>query len=459
MAQQKIDREAPRKNGWLAVTVVIAGRPRTFAPGPWLCGVLAIGLPALATWYLGATLYLVFHDQLLASLIARQTDTQYAYEDRIAGLSTQLERETSRSLVNRHMLETTVSALEERSMRLAARAALLDRLVVRNASASLPAPSPVTKDRAPLAMSRNPLLGPATTASLPDEVRASSAGEPMRPPAVPASDAPMLRLTDDPNDSAPSSSSQSSRSDKRASLDEPGTSIAARTETVAATLLSIEQDQAHTIAGLREPTLKAVARLRVALMDSGLPAGVIPAAARASSVGGPFVPLPASTLTFEQNAAFLQDAMLQADRLTALAGTIPLRQPLPGSLEVTSTFGPRVDPFLGRPAMHTGIDFREPYGESVHATAAGTVAIAASEGGYGTMVEVDHGNGLSTRYAHLSSASVRPGQRIEIGAVVGRVGSSGRATGPHLHYETRINGEAVDPARFLKVGARLFADN
>ena len=454
MAKQKIDREAPCKSGWLAVTVVITGRPRTFAPGPWLCGVVAIGLPALATWYLGATLYLVFHDQLLASLIARQTDTQYAYEDRIAGLSTQLERETSRSLVDRHMLETTVSALEERSTRLAARATLLDRLVARNAQTSLPA-APVAKERAPLATARNPLLGPATTASLPDQVRAYSAGEPL---PAPASDAPLLRLGDgDSNDSVPSSPSP--RSDKRASLMEPGSSMAARTETVAATLSAIEQGEARTIASLREPTLKAIARLRVALMDSGLPAGVIPAAARASGVGGPFVPLPARSLPFEQEAALLQDAMLQADRLTALADKIPLRQPLPGAPEVTSTFGPRADPFLGRPAMHTGIDFREPYGESVHATAAGTVVIAASEGGYGTMVEVDHGNGLSTRYAHLSSVSVMPGQRIETGAVVGRVGSSGRATGPHLHYETRINGEAVDPARFLKVGARLFAEN
>ena len=179
----------------------------------------------------------------------------------------------------------------------------------------------------------------------------------------------------------------------------------------------------------------------------------------ASDLGGPFVPLPAGTLTFEQDAALLQDAVLQADRLNALADKVPLRKPLPGNLDVTSTFGPRLDPFIGRPEMHTGIDFREPYGEPVHATAGGTVTVAASEGGYGTMVEVDHGNGLATRYAHLSSTSVVPGQKIETGTVVGRVGSSGRATGPHLHYETRINGDAVDPTRFLKAGARLFADD
>ncbi|WP_158806967.1 M23 family metallopeptidase [Beijerinckia sp. L45] len=454
MAQQKIS-ASPCRSGWLAVTVVISGRPRTFAPGPWLGAALAIGLPALAAWYLGATLYLVFHDQLLASLIARQTDTQYAYEDRIAGLSTQLDRETSRSLVDRHTLETTVSMLEERSTRLAARATLLDRLVARNAPVQGALAAPVAKVRPTITMSRNPLLGTDIT-GLPDGVRAYSPAEPARATPMPAPDTPALRLRGETNDTS-GLPLQSPNAGKRASLDEAP--MAARTETVATTLTTIEQSQAHAIAALREPTLKTIAKLRTALMEVGLPAGVIPASARTTDAGGPFVPLPEGALTFEQDAALLQDAVFQADRLTALADTVPLRKPLSGPLEVTSTFGPRIDPFLGRPAMHTGIDFREPSGESVHATAGGTVTIAASEGGYGTMVEVDHGNGLSTRYAHLSSTSVVPGQKIETGAIVGRVGSSGRATGPHLHYETRINGEAVDPTRFLKAGARLFAED
>ncbi|HTJ01527.1 MAG TPA: M23 family metallopeptidase, partial [Methylovirgula sp.] len=82
-------------------------------------------------------------------------------------------------------------------------------------------------------------------------------------------------------------------------------------------------------------------------------------------------------------------------------------------------------------------------------------SFAGSDGGYGNMVEVDHGNGLRTRYAHLSSISVRQGEKVEIGEVVGHIGETGRATGPHLHYETRINGEPVDPARFLRAGMRL----
>jgi murein DD-endopeptidase MepM/ murein hydrolase activator NlpD len=114
-----------------------------------------------------------------------------------------------------------------------------------------------------------------------------------------------------------------------------------------------------------------------------------------------------------------------------------------------------MDPFLHVAAMHTGIDFRGDAGEAIHATAAGTVTNASWSGGYGKMVEVDHGNGLATRYGHLSEIDVSVGDTIHIGQVVGRMGSTGRSTGPHLHYETRIDGEAVDPQKFLNAGARL----
>jgi murein DD-endopeptidase MepM/ murein hydrolase activator NlpD len=95
-------------------------------------------------------------------------------------------------------------------------------------------------------------------------------------------------------------------------------------------------------------------------------------------------------------------------------------------------------------------------GEPIHATAAGIVTIAGWSGGYGRMVEVDHGNGLATRYGHLSAIDVSVGQKIQIGQVVGKLGSTGRSTGPHLHYETRVDGEAVNPQKFLDAGDRIF---
>jgi len=106
--------------------------------------------------------------------------------------------------------------------------------------------------------------------------------------------------------------------------------------------------------------------------------------------------------------------------------------------------------------MHTGIDFRGDVGVPIRATASGTVTVAGWSGGYGKMVEIDHGNGLLTRYGHLSEIDVDVGDIVRSGAIVGKLGSTGRSTGPHLHYEVRVKGEAVDPQKFLDAGERLF---
>ena len=147
-----------------------------------------------------------------------------------------------------------------------------------------------------------------------------------------------------------------------------------------------------------------------------------------------------------------------ADRLKALMPFMPLRTPLLGDASVTSPFGYRRDPFLGLLALHSGVDLAQGYGAEIRATGAGRVAHAGPAAGYGIMVEIDHGNGLTTRYAHMSEALVEQGQEIAKGAVVGRMGSSGRATGPHLHYEVRVDGEPVDPERYLRAGAELTAE-
>jgi len=129
--------------------------------------------------------------------------------------------------------------------------------------------------------------------------------------------------------------------------------------------------------------------------------------------------------------------------------------PLAGEPGLTSSFGYRVDPFLGRLALHPGVDLAEAYGAEIHAAAAGRVVHAGPAGGYGIMVEIDHGNGLATRYAHMSEALVEEGEAVDKGAVLGRLGSTGRSTGPHLHYEVRVDGEPVDPERFLRAGADM----
>ncbi len=148
-------------------------------------------------------------------------------------------------------------------------------------------------------------------------------------------------------------------------------------------------------------------------------------------------------------------ARAQVDRLTRTLSSVPVRKPVSGDLDLSSGFGVRIDPFTRSPAMHTGLDFQGDTGDPVRATANGTVTAAGWSGGYGKMVEVDHGNGFATRYGHLSAIDVQVGQSVKIGQAIGRLGSTGRSTGPHLHYETRVRGEAVDPLKFLRAGQKL----
>jgi len=149
------------------------------------------------------------------------------------------------------------------------------------------------------------------------------------------------------------------------------------------------------------------------------------------ALGGPFVP-----------------ARRAASRLRRVVAGLPLGSPL-AVTRVTSGFGRRVDPINHRHAAHEGIDLAAAARTPVHATAAGRVVFAGRRGGYGRMVEVDHGYGVHTRYAHLARILVRPGQRVALRQGIGLVGSSGRTTGPHLHYEIRVDGIARNPARFL----------
>lgn len=175
-------------------------------------------------------------------------------------------------------------------------------------------------------------------------------------------------------------------------------------------------------------------------------------------IGGPFVPVKPPSKdadTFDRQLYRISITRAQIDRLNRTLSLVPYRKPVLGEVEFSSGFGVRTDPFLGRPAMHTGLDFRASMGDPVRATANGRVESAGWSGGYGRMIEIDHGNGLATRYGHLSDIKVKVGDIIKIGQIIGAVGSTGRSTGPHLHYETRIDGDAVDPQKFLRAGVRL----
>ncbi len=132
-------------------------------------------------------------------------------------------------------------------------------------------------------------------------------------------------------------------------------------------------------------------------------------------------------------------------RMAAAPTMWPVEGPVSGS------FGERIDPFNGEGAFHTGVDISTAYGQAVIAPADGVVTFAADSGGYGRLVILEHGQGISTRYGHLASFAVAIGQSVRRGDVIGYVGRSGRATGPHLHYEVRIQGVPVNPHKYLRI--------
>jgi len=144
------------------------------------------------------------------------------------------------------------------------------------------------------------------------------------------------------------------------------------------------------------------------------------------------------------------------DTLEQAAIAIPSLQPI-DNVKLSSNFGVRSDPFRGTAAMHAGIDLPGPIGTPVYATADGIVGRAQRAGGYGNLVELNHGKGIQTRYGHLSRILVNPNSRVRRGQLIGLMGSTGRSTGSHLHYEVRIDGAAVNPIPYLQAGDQLLA--
>jgi murein DD-endopeptidase MepM/ murein hydrolase activator NlpD len=152
---------------------------------------------------------------------------------------------------------------------------------------------------------------------------------------------------------------------------------------------------------------------------------------------------------------------LSLARMDALErGLAGIPQTLPASLDyISSGFGYRADPFTGGAAFHAGLDFKGPIGAPIYSAAAGRVSFAGVQQGYGNVIEVDHGNGLMTRYAHMSGFRARVGQAVEAGQVIGLIGNTGRSTGPHLHFEVRINDRVVNPRPFLEAAAHVQQEN
>ncbi|MBI1243678.1 MAG: peptidoglycan DD-metalloendopeptidase family protein [Alphaproteobacteria bacterium] len=226
-----------------------------------------------------------------------------------------------------------------------------------------------------------------------------------------------------------------------------------------ASLREVDRDAARAqdaalaeITGSTRAQIDAIARV---LRTAGLqPERVLGSKGR--NAGGPFV-VPANERATSDPSLLLASLGSDLERLRDMRAAIrrlPLRAPL-DEFNVMSPFGMRRDPFNGQLAMHSGIDLSAPSRTPVLATAAGKVVTAGWSGEYGNLVEIEHDFGLSTRYGHLTRIDVRVGQRIERRQSIGLLGSTGRSTGPHVHYEVLVDGRPVDPIRFLEAARNV----
>ncbi|WP_339913845.1 peptidoglycan DD-metalloendopeptidase family protein [uncultured Brevundimonas sp.] len=232
------------------------------------------------------------------------------------------------------------------------------------------------------------------------------------------------------------------------------------TQTPLRRILAVRLDQERLIARAEAVAQTRAERLRLAFRLAGLN----PAAYSASGpgLGGPLVEASdpkALAAVLDVDEAFAVRIRHAADnlsdmrRLADAAEGLPFRRPT--QARTTSSFGVRFDPFNHHPALHQGQDFAAPLNTPIYATAPGTVSFVGVRSGYGNTVEIDHGRGFKTRFAHLNSTAVRPGQQIALGQRIGAMGTTGRSTGVHLHYEVWMNGRPQNPARFMKAGDQL----
>ena len=378
------------------------GRVRQFSVKPitWIIGSSLFSIFIIG--YFAATAYLFLRDDLLGAVSTHQIGMRHSYEERIANLRTQLERITSRQFLDQKTINVKLGRLLTQQQNLTDQNEQFKKLYQQTISMGFIA----QKDS-------------LTSIELP------------------------IKHHETPKNSTQKLSGYNAdQSPKRL--------IGNAQRTTAQIQLAQKKRAAHLLSMLDKKNRKVLDifdqlghSLRLSATGDR----------QQNQIGGPFI-LP-NRLDILSDHMIALDYSLELSKKIVLHGQgIPLKHPLPGH-KVSSPFGRRIDPFLKRIAVHNGIDFQAAMGTEIYSTARGIVRFAGRKGGYGLMVEIEHINGLKTRYAHLSRMSVDVGQKISAGKMIGLVGSTGRSTGAHLHYEVLKHGKATNPTPYFQAGQKL----
>jgi murein DD-endopeptidase MepM/ murein hydrolase activator NlpD len=444
------------------------GRVQFFTFGPSLQATLAGLTLIFLGWVAFATVNVIFKDRIIAAKDHRYQQMQQAYEGRVADLQISYDELNGALVGAEDRFKATADALAAKQNAIAG---FLGRASQAQAAVGLRAPSSL-------------LPAPETAGAA--DADAAYAGQ-----SFSADDAGSSQITVMPGPAAPQP--RTAKPVKSSLLDRAWARVAALAADVSnrihgparahattastyaqhpalkalheqtARLEHIGRDETQLMARTEVALVVGVNNLRSVMRRTGInPDSFARKIAANEGVGGPEVSFdqvridgisdPHFTRAYLSASAVLD----QLNGLSAALNHVPLSMPVSaGSFDKSSGFGARVDPFTGRYAFHPGIDFAGPWGSQVRATAPGKVTFAGYRGGYGNMVEVDHGMGIHTRYGHLSSIGVRVGASVPKGAAVGRVGSTGRSTGPHVHYEVWYDNVVKNPNNFIEAGRHV----
>ena len=382
------------------------GTNRTFNFSKISTAVFGCLTTLLIVGVLTAGSYLFLRDDLVSATLARHVKMQHAYEDRISALRSQVDIVTSRQLLDQQAVENRMSELIAKQKELSER----DREVSKIFSRATGVKKPRIKPKMTLKTSKSPTklrLGSLLGSSNP--FLANSAGN------VSAFAAAEINP-----------------------------------EAFNSLEVSLEQTERAQLAELKQ--LKIIADRKAEKLASILSKQGI-RVPLATGVGGPLIMLKGGN-NFVNSVNALDASLETLEKVRRAAKSLPLGSPVPGK-RISSHYGSRRDPFTGKRAVHGGLDFKAKSGNPVLATASGKVIKAGRNGGYGKMIELDHGGGITTRYAHLSKIRVKVGQRIARGKRIGNIGSTGRSTGPHLHYEVRRKGRVLNPIHYVRLEKHL----
>ncbi len=449
------------------------GRVQFFTFGPSLQATLAGLTLIFLGWVAFSTVNVIFKDRIIAAKDHRYQQMQSAYENRVADLQFSYDEINTALISAEDKFKATADELQTKQntiVKFLDRKRQVDTLVAAPASLLTGEPPLITPAPAGHASAGDSIDAPAPGAGVETDDEGGTSLQVMPQPAQ-----PQPRTAKSTHASLLDLGGAVGRITGILFGSKPQQKQAATTTFARHPALAVLAQQTERVKriGTQETILMTQAQgevadgvriVRATLHGAGIEADpFLQKYEAAHGIGGPDVSLNAVRIdgisdqtfqdTYYRASAVLNqmDELLSAMRHVPL-GTVPVSGP---EFERTSGFGARIDPFTGRYAFHPGVDFAGPWGAIVHSTAPGRVVWAGPQGGYGNMVEIDHGLGIRTRYGHLSAILVRVGDMVAKGGPVGKLGSTGRSTGPHVHYEVYYDNVLRNPRNFIEAGRHV----